>query len=401
MSIFVNAYSTIRQEVPFHGSGSSGEAIALRTLADLDADKPFPVRPDADPHLISEAAELKNHLNGFYNYAVEQGVERAGEYTTVTHAVGQHIRHVCCNYAFERPDGFSPEDLREFAPWAAQTNSIFFFPDGTVRNADGVDLLDPALADRTPPVLPPVTAESFNRMQRIRGELWNNGIRISPLLPPVRSEKEILLRTPEEMFTRATTLAVVGTVAGFVLEDRPVDFVELRGGSRFAFDSFTETEQEFIARIESVQDAAGAPRYTEADKQAAFQLHWGFIAAELLAWAVGLVEIDTAQLYPADLSMLRGALRAAGRQDNVADALRLRDLSEICDLFERTFSLRWYAVEQDVSGAPSADGANGADGANQAVHIEPVESSILLERHRAFAWMTVQDVPFDQVDLST
>lgn len=35
MSIFVNAYSTIRQEVPFHGSGSSGEAIALRTLADL------------------------------------------------------------------------------------------------------------------------------------------------------------------------------------------------------------------------------------------------------------------------------------------------------------------------------------------------------------------------------
>ena len=214
----------------------------------------------------------------------------------------------------------------------------------------------------------------------------------------MRSEKEILLRTPEEMFTRATTLAVVGTVAGFVLEDRPVDFVELRGGSRFAFDSFTETEQEFIARIESVQDAAGAPRYTEADKQAAFQLHWGFIAAELLAWAVGLVEIDTAQLYPADLSVLRGALRAAGRQDNVADALRLRDLSEICDLFERTFSLRWYAVEQDISGTPSAD---GTDGTHQAVHIEPVESSILLERHRAFAWMTVQDVPFDQVDLST
>lgn len=421
MSIYVNAYSTVRADVPFQGAGAP--AIASRELCFDSPAQPYlkTAANGAGEEDEKQTLELLEHLAGFAGYAAEQGEERFGNFNSYVLAVVQHIRSVRRHYVFEREDDFDFSHLGEFADWAREANAVFFLADGTVRNASGADLLDPALvgssaANGAQANSVPRHPGSEDRMRRVRGALWRQGYQVAPTLPPVRSEAEILLRPAEEVFNRAVALSVVATAAASVLRGEAVNFAALRAGAQRTFGNLTKVEQAFLERVEAAQESAGempgevpgavpgeasgeatgAPTYSQDLQEDAYQLAWAYTASEFLAWALGLMDIDVFSFTPVDLAALRSALRGIDRENQDAAALPMRSLSEICEAFEYIYSLRWVSVEQQLE-------ASGQAGVGQtgSAQLQPQDHSILVERHRALAWLTDPTIAYDDVDLST
>lgn len=405
MSIYVNAYSTVRADVPFQGAGAP--AIASRELCFDSPAQPYlkTAANGAGEEDEKQTLELLEHLAGFAGYAAEQGEERFGNFNSYVLAVVQHIRSVRRHYVFEREDDFDFSHLGEFADWAREANAVFFLADGTVRNASGADLLDPALVGSSPANgaqanSVPRHPGSEDRMRRVRGALWRQGYQVAPTLPPVRSEAEILLRPAEEVFNRAVALSVVATAAASVLRGEAVNFAALRAGAQRTFGNLTKVEQAFLERVEAAQESAdeatGAPTYSQDLQEDAYQLAWAYTASEFLAWALGLMDIDVFSFTPVDLAALRSALRGIDRENQDAAALPMRSLSEICEAFEYIYSLRWVSVEQQLE--TSGQAGVGQTGSAQ---LQPQDHSILVERHRALAWLTDPTIAYDDVDLST
>ena len=405
MSIYVNAYSTVRADVPFQGAGAP--AIASRELCFDSPAQPYlkTAANGAGEEDEKQTLELLEHLAGFAGYAAEQGEERFGNFNSYVLAVVQHIRSVRRHYVFEREDDFDFSHLGEFADWAREANAVFFLADGTVRNASGADLLDPALVGSSPANgaqanSVPRHPGSEDRMRRVRGALWRQGYQVAPTLPPVRSEAEILLRPAEEVFNRAVALSVVATAAASVLRGEAVNFAALRAGAQRTFGNLTKVEQAFLERVETAQESAGeatgAPTYSQDLQEDAYQLAWAYTASEFLAWALGLMDIDVFSFTPVDLAALRSALRGIDRENQDAAALPMRSLSEICEAFEYIYSLRWVSVEQQLE--TSGQAGVGQTGSAQ---LQPQDHSILVERHRALAWLTDPTIAYDDVDLST
>lgn len=383
MSIYVNAYSTVRDDVPWVGTGAG--PTYTRTLV---AEGPFLAeQPEG-----SEELDLQEHLNGFATYASEQGAQRAGEYNPSIHSVFQHINRVCRHYVFERPEDF---DLSEFSTWARQANAIFFLPDGTVRNGEGVDLLDPANAQGYNLVTAPNTAESIARRDRIRGRLWEEGLRISPFLPPVISESEVVLRRPEEVLQRAKAVAATAGAAVNVLEGKAVNVPELRehGGPA---EVYTDNEARFLDAVERFNELDSV-QYPAELREQAVQLRWGFIAAELLAWVIGVVDSDPFELVALEPHELWGPLESV----NDPRSLSPRSLEQICDAWEYTFSMRWFAVDQALKAQESDHQGLAQVVQPNSFHLDATQGSILLERHRALSWLISPNVDYDEVDLST
>lgn len=383
MSIYVNAYSTVRDDVPWVGTGAG--PTYTRTLV---ADGPFLAEQRED----SEELELQEHLNGFAGYVSEQGTQRAGEYNPAIHSVFQHINRVRRHYVFERPDNV---DLREFGDWAAQANAIFFLPDGTVRNAEGVDLLDPTNAQADQLITAPNTTQSIARRDRIRGRLWEEGVRISPFLPPVISEPEVVLRRPEQVLVRAKALAAVAGAAVNVLEGQSVNVPELRSHVGPS-EVFTDNESHFLAAVERFNDFDSV-HYPAELREQAVQLRWGFIASEMLAWVIGVVDSDPFELSALEPQELWEPLAA------VADphTLKPHSLEDICDAWEYTFSMRWFAVDQALKAQESEHQNLAKVVQPNGFHLDATQGSILLERHRALSWLLSPNVDYDEVDLST
>lgn len=405
MSIYVNAYSTVRADVPFQGAGAP--AIASRELCFDSPTQPYlkTAANGAGEEDEKQTLELLEHLAGFAGYAAEQGEERFGNFNSYVLAVVQHIRSVRRHYVFEREDDFDFSHLGEFADWAREANAVFFLADGTVRNASGADLLDPALVGSSPANgaqanSVPRHPGSEDRMRRVRGALWRQGYQVAPTLPPVRSEAEILLRPAEEVFNRAVALSVVATAAASVLRGEAVNFAALRAGAQRTFGNLTKVEQAFLERVEAAQESADeatpTPTYSQDLQEDAYQLAWAYTASEFLAWALGLMDIDVFSFTPVDLAALRSALRGIDRENQDAAALPMRSLSEICEAFEYIYSLRWVSVEQQLE-------ASGQAGVGQtgSAQLQPQDHSILVERHRALAWLTDPTIAYDDVDLST
>lgn len=368
--IFVNAYSTVRDEVPtarprtgawatlpndapvFPSGGPhrrSRSLVAPASSEDTEASAPSPSgAPEsasptgrAEPFLADTPAahQFSEHLQGFLQYALNSGVERAGEYTPAVHAVAQHIAHTRRQYVFERPSGYTASDLAEFTEWARHANAIFLIQgEKVIRDASGRDLLDPQTPPSADGQYAPRHPAARNRRNEIRGNLWDEGIRVARSLPPVLSEYEVVLRRP----------------------------------------------QEILRQVQVLQDVPGG------------QGNWELAAMETLLWAVGRFDGDITSLYPTDTPEdLVAAATAAGQP-------HLRDLSEICDAFEYIVTLRWLAVDQEIRAA--ADGgteAAGRAGAASGDELDEVQRAVLLERHRALAWMTTPGASWEDVDLST
>ena len=394
MTTFVNAYSTLRTPIPWFGAGNGPTFV--RSLISEDANGPFL----SEQNEGSDAHELQEHLNGFAGYALNTGVERAGSYNSSIHSVFQHISRAHCHYVFERPEGYSLADFsEEFSAWGKQANSIFFLWDGSVRNGEGIDLLDPRTPEGATPPSAPHTEESIIRRDRIRGRLFEEGILISTYLPPVIGESEVVLRKPSEVRQRAQSLLTLAHIAVDVVAGQSVNVDEYLTHLQITESNLTQEETEFLAavrRFNSFGDGQ-SPNYPAELTEGAFQMQWGFVAAELLAWVIGATDADPFELNPPQPAVLTDYLT----HQTVRKSLRPRTLPEICDVLEYTYSMRWYAVNQTLKANEITE--RGGDPAKEllGLQLEPVQSSILLERHRALSWLTHPHVDYADVDLST
>lgn len=383
MPYFVNAYSTIRDNVPW--TGRDGGPTYSRSLVEDSSTGPFllPQPPG------SEARDLEEHLNGFANYARQQGVERAGEYNSSIHSVFHHILRVRRHYVFECDNNVH---WSQFSQWGKVANAVFFMPDGTVRDNEGRDLLDPANAQGEHPIMAPTTVQAQTRRDRIRGRLWEEGVRISPILPPVLSEPEVVLRRSEEVLNRAKALVVVAAVAMSVAEGEAVDVASMRSSEEF----FTQEETSFLDAVDRFSSFHSTDYPAELHEQAV-QLRWGFVTADLLAWVVGVTDSDPFELVAPDPSALRATLDAVSSPQELSP----HSLEDICNAWEYTFSMRWFAVDQALKANKSDYAELGKMVQPHSFHLEPVQGSILLERHRALSWLLNPNVPYEDTDLST
>lgn len=343
MEFYLNAYSTIRTAVP------TPPEFPVTNSRHLTGGEPY-FSPDAE--------EMLEHLGGFMRYALQTGTERAGSYTARLHALGLHIRSTRSQYVFTCDD--DSFDLARLTAWAQQANAIFFLPDGTIADPHGRDLLDPASDAAVPH-----PAAALERSERIRAELADAGFHVAHSLPPVLDAAELVLRDPAEVFDRALVLSTLATWALHLQE------------SGHAHDPgipeplLTESEQRTLA---------------DPTEQALINLSWGVEAAATLAWALGLLDRDPTSLEPASLDAVNAALAPVG---GTAPELHPVELPTLADFLERTFSLRWCAqdsrINEDYQGRPFSG----------------VDTSVLLERHHALAWLTAPLAGYDDVDLST
>ena len=115
MTTFINAYSTVVQEIPWTGPG----ATYFKYRSTVTGTN-------------QEISDFQDHLNGFLGYAIDFWITQGIEYNAFIHSISQHIRETRSQYVFERDASFEPEDLKDFKEWARATNSIFFLNDGGI-----------------------------------------------------------------------------------------------------------------------------------------------------------------------------------------------------------------------------------------------------------------------------
>lgn len=343
MRMYVNAYSTVRDEIPGPYSHQRG----------FD-----------DP-------EFKGHLNGFTAFLWERANR---EMTSSLFGLIRHIRDTRRQYVFERPD------VRGLEHWAEQTNSVFLMPDGTVVNAQGEDIV----AGGAVPY-PPV---AWERALRVRAEITRDtGISLPTHYPPVRSELEAILREPREVAQRFISLVAVSEVAGFFTAGSKPPLAEIRAVLPGAFETLTPVEQRFIALVESgVTAHTNSPAGDEA-RHLAIQLAWQVLAAQMLAHALGIRELPE-DVIRVDASSLAMWVADTGEAAICEQATTLVALPELCEKYEFVHSMRWIAVDEELHPEREAS-------------IDEPTAGTLLEWHRALSWLFDPNSEWDEVDLST
>lgn len=341
--MYINAYSTVRDEVPGDYSHQRG----------VD-----------DP-------ELAGHVDGFTGYVWDRGGQ---EMTPSMFGLIRHIGETQRQYVFER------EDLRGLESWAVQTNSIFFMPDGTVLNGQGEDIIAGGAV--------PYHPAARERALRVRATITQDtGLSLPAHYPPVRSEYEAVVPDPREVAQRFISLIAVSEVAGFFSSGSEPPLEAVRGVLPGAFETLTPTEHRFIELLDSgVTPHTASPAGDEA-RYLATQLSWQVIAAQMLAHALGIVELPEGEVR-GDTSSLAPWVADTGETAIHEQATALIGLPELCDTYEFVHSMRWIAVDEQLNPERPAT-------------IDEPTASTLLEWHRALAWLFHPHADWDDVDLST
>ena len=339
----INAYSTVRDEIP----------------------GPYSIQRGVDD------PELAGHLDGFTGYVWDHSGQ---EMTPSMFGLIRHIGETQRQYVFER------EDLRGLEEWAEQTNSVFLLPDGTVVNGQGQDII----AGGTVPYHP----AARERASRVRAKITQDtGVSLPAHYPPVRSEFEAVVREPREVAQRFLSLVAVSEVAGFFSTGSEPPLEAIRGVLPGAFATLSPMESRFIELVDSgVTPHTTSPAGDEARYLAA-QLGWKIIAAQMLAHALGIVELPDGEIR-VDTSSLVPWVAETGEAAILEQATALIGLPELCDKYEFVHSMRWIAVDEQVNPERPAT-------------IDEPTSSTLLEWHRALAWLFHPHADWDDVDLST
>ncbi|AKK02306.1 DUF4272 domain-containing protein [Corynebacterium epidermidicanis] len=342
MSIFVNAYSTVRDASP------KGDEVSHRGFATAES--------------AEAIEEIQQHLYDFAGYVDQLGMARFGTMTAQTFDTIDHINHTLNQYVFERPDTYSPTDLTEFTDWSQSSNSIFFIQGyDSVYNAHGIDLLN-----ENGPAVPRHPSAAI-RAREIRASLAEDGLTIADTLPPVRAAEEIFSQTPEDVRNRIASLAVLSKAAGTLIQGEPMPFEALAREFAGYELSFEEQESEFVEAYE-------AARYDDIQDEAT-QYQWSIIAADTLAWCLEASPGEPTDLESVNPQEIYETVRT------IPEEAQLRDPDEICDLHEWIRCLRWHHI------------SHGS--------LDEIAASICLERHRALAWITDPFSSYEDVDLNT
>jgi len=331
------------------------------------------VAPKPDfPHTLNgrrdlSDPELSRHLNGFMHYLADKG---EGTMSRTRYHVIRHVQRVQQHLSL----AVAQAHLPAFHAWAQQANAIVFMEDGRVLDPQG-RLLLPPLGDQgaDPQAAVPYPPQAWQRKERSDQQLAARKISVPSDLPPLVSEPELRLRTPEEILRRMLALFVVAIRAESLTSDTPIAVADLQKRFPPAFANLTDAERAFLAK-----DAAGEQEVT--------QFLWRYEAILVLQWALGLQDALPFPDAICDVAAISSTVIDRGT-DGLRKQPTARAASEILDALDLHYRLHWASRQAILKKTPVP--ANLNDG-------------VLQERHHALNWLVrFEDRDWDEVDTPT
>lgn len=323
------------------------------------------------PHVVNGRRDLSDpelapHLNGFMHFLAEQG---SGQMTRTRYHVIRHLQRVQQHWSL----AVDPAHMAEFHAWAQAVNAIVFMEDGAVRDPQGRVLLPVTGEEGDPNAVVPYPPQAWQRKARIDALLAEKQIAVPESLPPLVSEPELRLRSPEDILRRMLALFVVAIRAESLTSDTPIAVADLQERFPPAFANLTFAEREFLA-----QEAPSEHEIT--------QFLWRYEAILVLQWALGLQPEMPFPDAICDVAAISSTVIERGteglRKQPVA-----RAASEILDALDLHYRLHW-ATRQAIL-KKTAVPANLIDG-------------VLQERHYALNWLVrFEDREWDDIDTPT
>ncbi|KQQ40367.1 hypothetical protein ASF61_06270 [Duganella sp. Leaf126] len=340
--ILVNAYATVAELPPRDFPHTTGAARSL-----------------ADPALAP-------HLNGFMHHVADAG---NGQMTRTRYHVIRHIQRVQQHVSL----AVAPADMPGLLAWMEMANAIAFMPDGSVLDPHGRALLNAGGADGEPQAAVPYPPAAWARKARTDALLAQRQIAVPADLPPVVSDPELRLRTPEEVLRRMLALFAVTIRAESLTGEQPIAVADLQQRFPPAFAGLTERERDFLAK-----DAPPADEVT--------QFLWRYEAILELQWALGLQEALPFPDAICDVAAISSTVI-----ERATDGLRkqpvMRSGAEVLDALDLHYRLHWASRQALLKKTAVPAGLN---------------DSVLQERHHALNWLVrFEDRDWDDVDTPT
>lgn len=214
--------------------------------------------------------------------------------------------------------------------------------------------------------------EELSRKENSEEILKKEGIKINFNLPEIESEEQTTIRTPEEIATRVTVLAITNLAAFDSIE--PEEAVSYLKDFNL-WTHATPDEQEFL-------------NHPTEDKK--FQETWKCECIWVLLWALKIV--DTLP-FPNDLCDLNDVPAENYPVDGEKDPndfintpYQVRSKSEILNANDLYYRYHWACVDARL---------NGMD-------MTSIDSGVVYERHYALNWLiTYMDQEWDDVSCDT
>lgn len=339
--VLINAYGTVRELPPLN--------FAHTLIGQRDRSDP----------------ELAEHLNGFLGYVQQAG----GEMTQTLYHVLRHIQRVQQHLSLEVEE----DDLGGFEAWSRAANAISFLPDGTVRDAQGLRLVDPETGEPETEAKVPFPEDARKRRDRQTQWLVNNKVRVPDTLPPVIGDCEVVFRPAAEVAQRVLALFLVAVRAESLATEDPIPVDELRSKSPFGFAALSPAEKQFLnTRAPAQQDIVN--------------FAWRYEALFLLEWALGLVK---EMPFPSKICDVPLTARLAMESNSAecVQAAQLRPAAQILDVLDLHFRIHWAVTDARLNNVPAPAKLDGG---------------VVQERHQALNWLVqFEDKDWDDVDTPT
>ncbi len=310
-------------------------------------------RDRADP-------ELAPHLHGFCGYVLARG---DGQMSRDKYHVILHLQRVQQHVSLS----IAESEWAALYAWAARANALLLTPDGHVRAPDGLVLVDAVDGAAAAGASLPYPEAALARKARSESKLSSLGMEVPPSLPPLICEKELALRSADELHGRAHALLACALRAESCLAGQPHPVATIMEKLPKAALWLSAQEQAFLALEAPTQ-------------QASVQFMWRYECAYVMAWALGLVE---SLPYPAQACDAGEAVQGLTGKG----AGKLRDEGEMLDALDLHYRLHWYIRQQRIK---------------QQVEVAGVDAGVVMERHHALNWLVrFQHAEWDDVDTPT
>lgn len=211
--------------------------------------------------------------------------------------------------------------------------------------------------------------DAVNRKARSVEILKQYGVPYIEHLPVIETKEEVKIRTAEEIAQRAIACLIAIQMA---FEQKAGENIE--GGREFAVnlletfqvtDCLTEDERLIL--------------YGEPVMQDIINMAWKYEAYWVLLWALGIVEELS---FPSNICDCEFAIEAVSKHNSFEEFMgstALRDIDEILDENDLIFRYNWACVDARIKGHEAPSG---------------LDSSVVLERHKALNWL----IDFDEND---
>ena len=342
MTILVNAYSTCLDRV------------------DLSFDHKMIGHRDRTDN------ELVNHLHGFIGFVLDGGKRQM---SSTLYAMMRHIERVQNHYSFE----IEESALDALSDWGWESNSVFFLPDSTVRDPAGAVLVDPDTGEPAEEAQIPFPADARGRKLQVEQELMTKGISVPELLPPVISEREVFLRSAEDVAWRSIALFIVAVRAESIASGRAIPIDQLQSKSPMAFQATTPQESDFLNN-------------DSPEQQRVIEMAWRYEGLYLLQWALGFHEELSFADGICDVPLV--AQTMVQRDDRqIVNMARLRPVSQLLDTLDHNQRLLWAARQANINEQEPPKGLDGG---------------VLVERQHALNWLIrFEQADWDDVDTPT